>query len=300
METGPGAGESPGDVSSERFCRVFFASVFFASHHDQLIDQRIDEARRALWWGELVRTLLAIVIGSMVAILAWLLFDHWIYASGPLLRTLSLLALIAIATWFVVRRVWPVLTSRVSEEYAAWALEQGHSDYRQQLTSYVTLKPDGPVKGLRARIVSVLGSRAAGLLKAHDELPAEATGTFRWWIAAACVFALLMAYIVGSPKSSLASAQRLIAPLSAIDPAQRVSITEVQPGDAEALAGRSVPVSALVTGLRSEEAVVCRWAPDGAEFETELTYDATTGMHQGEMELPHSASGLVSYRTRSR
>ena len=76
----------------------------------------------------------------MVAILAWLLFDHWIYASGPLLRTLSLLALIAIATWFVVRRVWPVLTSRVSEEYAAWALEQGHSDYRQQLTSYVTLK----------------------------------------------------------------------------------------------------------------------------------------------------------------
>ncbi|MEO1524763.1 MAG: hypothetical protein AAFX06_04970 [Planctomycetota bacterium] len=263
---------------------------------DQLIDQRIDEARRALWWGELIRTLLAVAIGSMIAILAWLLFDHWVYASGPLLRTVSFVVLAAAAAWFLVRRVWPVLTSRVTEEYAAWALEQGHEDYRQQLTSYVTLKPDGPVKGLRARIVSVLGSRAAGLLKTHDELPAEATGTFRWWIAAALVFAMLMAYIVGSPKSSLASAHRLIAPLSAIDPAQRVSITDVEPGDGEALAGRSVAVSAQIEGLRREEAAYCRWVVDGAEFETELTLEASTGLHQGELELPHSASGLVLYR----
>ncbi|MEL6107001.1 MAG: hypothetical protein AAFU85_13225 [Planctomycetota bacterium] len=264
--------------------------------NDQLIDQRIDEARRALWWGELIRTLLTIVIGSMVAILGWLVFDHWVYASGPFLRSVSLVALIAVVTWFLVRRVWPVLTSKVTDEYAAWALEQGHSDYRQQLTSYVTLKPDGADKGLRARIVKVLGSRAAGLLKTYDELPAEATGTFRWWIAAAAVFALLMAYVVGSPKSSLASATRLIAPLSAIDPAQRVSIREVQPGDADALAGRSVAVSARVSGLREDEPVYCRWVCDGRASETEMSWDPSTGLHRGDIELPHSASGLATYR----
>ena len=262
---------------------------------EQLIEDRIEEARRALWWGELVRTLLTIAMGAMSAVLLWLVIDHWLYSPGPLVRSVALLAFLSVASWAIVRKAWPVLTSRVTREYAAWAIEKDHPDYRQQLTSYVTLRPAGVLRGIRARIVGVLGTRAATLLKTHDQLPTEATGTFRWWIATAVVFALLTAYIVGSPKSSVASATRLIAPLSDIDPAKRVQITEVQPGDSDALAGRRVKISARVTGLGSDEPVWCRWSVEETNLETELEYNFEYDLFQGEFNLPHSASGVVPY-----
>ena len=161
---------------------------------DQLIDQRIEEARRALWWSELTRTVLMVAIGSMLALLCWLVMDHWIYSPGPFVRALCFTSMVVCAFWFFFRRAWPVMTSNVTSEYAAWALEKDHSDYRQTLTSYVTLKKDTPQRGVRRRVVGVIGARAASLLKSHDSLPDEATGTFRWWIAAAAVFAILAAY----------------------------------------------------------------------------------------------------------
>ena len=204
-----------------------------------------------------------VAIGSMSAILIWLIMDHWIYSPGTWVRMGCLVALVAVAIWTLVRKAWPVLTSSVSDEYAAWALEQDNPNFREQLTSYVTLKSDAPERGVRARVIRVIGSRAASLLKSHDALPSEATGTFSWWIAAAAVFALLAGYIVASPKSSVASASRLVAPLASIDPAKRVQITGIVPGNAEALAGRTVDVSAEVKGLRTDEQVTLYWSKRG-------------------------------------
>ncbi|QEF96266.1 hypothetical protein Mal15_02930 [Stieleria maiorica] len=262
---------------------------------EQLIEQRIEEARRALWWSELTRTCLMVVIGSMLALLVWLVMDHWFYSPGRLVRSISFVSLVAVACWFLIRRAWPVMTSRVTREYAAWALEQDHPDYRQQLTSYVTLRDDQARRGIRARVVKVIGTRAASLLKSHDMLPREATGTFKWWITAAAVFALLAAYCVASPKSSLASAKRLAAPLASIDPARRVKIDDVRPGDAEALAGRELEVSAAVDGLRNGEAVMCRWSGSGTTQESELVLDPSSNRFTGTLRLDHAASGIVRY-----
>ncbi|QDV47664.1 hypothetical protein Enr13x_75750 [Stieleria neptunia] len=262
---------------------------------EQLIEQRIDEARRALWWSELTRTGLMVVIGSMLALLVWLVVDHWVYSPGPIVRSASFAALVTLAGWFLIRRAWPVMTSRVTREYAAWALEQDHPDYRQQLTSYVTLNDGDSRRGVRVRVLRAIGTRAASLLKSHDVLPREATGTFKWWITAAAVFALLAAYCVGSPKSSLASAKRLAIPLAAIDPARRVEIRDVLPGDAEALAGRDLKISADVDGLRDGEAVVCRWSTDGTPREAELELDPSSNRFVGTLSLDHAASGIVRY-----
>ncbi|MCA9138892.1 MAG: hypothetical protein KDB00_19105 [Planctomycetales bacterium] len=266
-----------------------------SSAADQLIDQRIEEARRALWWSELTRTGLRVAIGTMLALLVWLVMDHWFYSPGPLVRVICFVALLVTATRFFIRRAWPVMTSSVTPEYAAWALEQDHADYREQLTSYVTLKHDGGQRGVRSRVVRVIGARAASLLKAHDSLPNEATGTFRWWITAAIVFALLAAYCVGSPKSSLASAKRLVAPLASIDPAKRVQISDVQPGDAEAIAGRDLQVSAKVDGLRDDEPVLCRWLTDGPGHQSQLALDPSSGRFAGTIAIDHSTYGAVRY-----
>ncbi|MCO8122398.1 circumsporozoite protein- membrane associated protein, partial [Stieleria sp. TO1_6] len=262
---------------------------------DQLIEQRIDEARRALWWSELTRTGLQVVIATMLALLAWLIMDQWIYSPGPLVRALCFLSLAAAAGWFLYRKAWPVITSRVTTEYAAWALEQDHPDFRQQLTSYVTLKQSTGGRGVRARVVHAIGSRAASLLKTHDTLPGEATGTFRWWIAAAAILAVLAIYFVASPKNSFASAKRLVSPLANIQPARRVQIQDVQPGHSETLAGRSIDVSAKVVGLRHNEPVWCRWTGDGPDRQSQLELDPSTQRYSGKLDLDHGASGAMHY-----
>lgn len=263
---------------------------------ESLIEQRINETRRALWWSDLIRNALFFTIVAMGVVLLWVVIDQWVYSPGVGVRTLAFLASVGWGVWFLIGRFLPILTSRVTPEYAARSLERDLPELKQQLTSYVTLRPDTQASGLRRRVVNVLGARAAGKLQAYDALPAEATGTFRWWIAAAAVMAILLGYVVLSPKSTLASATRLIAPFASISPARRVTITDVQPGDAKAMAGRSVELSAKLKGLRADEAVTCRVNYGNREDELELELNSETGLHQAKLELPHTASGVVGYQ----
>ncbi|MCC9600626.1 hypothetical protein LOC67_08635 [Stieleria sp. JC731] len=261
---------------------------------EHVINERIEEARRALWWSELTRSVLRILIGGMSALLLWLVLDHWVYSPSIGVRVLCFAGSIGAGVWYFVRHTWPLMTKQVTREYAAWALEKDQPDYRQQLTSYVTLKPEAS-KGVRARVVQVIGSRAASLLKTYDVLPSEATGTFRWWIAAAALFAVLAAYAVASPKSSVESAKRLIAPLASIDPAKRVQIRNVSPGNTRTLAGRQVSVSAEVLGLFSDEIVTCLVTSETSEKQIELVFDENADAYVGNIDVDHSSTGSLQY-----
>ncbi|NNE00200.1 MAG: hypothetical protein HKN47_23010 [Pirellulaceae bacterium] len=275
------------------------------SSADRLISERIAEACRALWWAEVVRRGLFLTISLIVAVMVWVVVDQWIYSPGVIVRLLAGLAVAGSAVWYVVFQVVPVLTSSVRPEYAARSLERDLPEMKQQLTSYVTLRPDAgtPTQqqdaiasdALHRRVIRSIGSVAAGRLQAHDALPTEATGTLRWWMAAAAALALLAGYTVLSPKSTIASASRLVVPLAAIDPAKRVSIDDVLPGDVEAIAGRSVDISASVTGLRQGESVWCRWESASRENEFELSLNETTQRFEGSLTLSHSASGSIPY-----
>ncbi|MGI9472407.1 MAG: circumsporozoite protein- membrane associated protein, partial [Rubripirellula sp.] len=266
-----------------------------ASGADRLIDERIEEAQRALWWAELIRSSLTFVIAAIVALLVWLIIDQWIYSPGIGVRLVISLGLLAIASTYVVRVVLPLLRSSVRPEYAARSLERDLPELRQSLTSYVTLRGERNAGDLRSRVVRSIGSSTAGKLQRHDVLPDEATGTFRWWIATAVAFALLAGYMVASPKNSIRSAARLAAPIASIDPARRVNIEDVMPGDIEAIAGRMVSVSASVDGTRDDEEVICEWDLASGRESMVLSIDPESGRHSGELWIPYSASGSVPY-----
>ena len=61
---------------------------------DQLIATRIAEACRALWWAELVRTALGMVVIATSAVLIWSVIDQWIYSPGRLIRSLAFCGLL--------------------------------------------------------------------------------------------------------------------------------------------------------------------------------------------------------------
>ncbi|MFK8111882.1 MAG: circumsporozoite protein- membrane associated protein [Rubripirellula sp.] len=269
------------------------------SQADQLIEQRIAEACRALWWAELTRSVLRAVIAIIVLMLVWVIVDQWVYSPGVLVRTLLFVASVSALGGYGWFRVRPLLGSSIRPEYAARSLESDMPDLRQSLTSYVTLRGDRASGGLRSRVVRSIAAQTAGRLRAQDELPQEATGTLRWWLVTAAAFAVLVAYTVVSPKNSFKSAARIAAPLASIEPARRVSIKDVQPGNVEAIAGRALEVSANIDGIRDDERVLCRWElPSGQEAgtrETVLTRDSKSGRFAGQVDLPHAASGQVPY-----
>lgn len=263
----------------------------------RLIDERIEEACRALWWAELVRGGLTLLLVTMTALLAWVAFDHWIHAGGFLVRGIALAGLIAGAGWFFVRRIVPLFRSQIRPEYAARSLEHDVPEMRHALTSYVTLRGDGgPVSGLRNVVVRSIGTQAAGHLTSYDRLPREATGTFPLWIASAVALAALVGYALLAPKDSFSSAGRLLAPLASIEPPRRVSIRDVFPGDADVTAGRPIEVSATVEGLSGDEGVWCRWKIGGGERAVRLEPGERPGEFLGVAEVDPMASGEIPYR----
>lgn len=262
---------------------------------DQLIEQRIEEVRTALWWAELIRGVLCTFMVGLVAVLAWVIIDQWVFSASVGVRLLACAALVIWCGWRLVSSIVPLLGSTIRPEYAARSLERDLPEMKQQLTSYVTLRDRRDQPGLRSRVVRSIGTHVAGRLRAHDALPIEATGTFKWWIGAAALLALIVGYTALSPKNTLASVARLVAPLASIDSPKRVAISEVTPGDTDAIAGRSVGVAAKVEGLRTDEQVTCRWASSTGQRETELTYDESELRFSGPLQLDHAASGEVAY-----
>ncbi len=262
---------------------------------DQLIEERIGEACKALWWAEVVRSGLRLLILSIVALLVWVIIDQWVYSPGRGVRLIAFAGMCVLVVYYAWRRVVPLMGSSIRPEYAARSLERDLPELRQSLTSYLTLRNDLDTASLHGRVIRSMGSITAGRLKSYDELPLEATGTLRWWVATAAALALLVAYGVVSPKNTLQSASRLVAPLAAIDPARRVSIRDVEPGDIEAIAGRDVEVSAVVDGLRQDEQVYCRWDLTSGRSEIVLEYDPSANRYSGSLPLAHSANGEVPY-----
>ena len=262
---------------------------------ESVIESRIEEACRALWWSELTRSILAILLTLAAVLLGWVLIDQWVVSAGRGLRLAVFAAAVGWAGWYVWRRIVPLMRSRVRPEYAARSLERDLPEMRQELTSYVTLR-DGELPGLSNTVVRSIGARAAHRLRLHESLPLEATGTLRWWIATAAILALLVVYAAWSPKNTFQSASRLAAPLASIDPARRVSIRDVEPGDTDATAGRSLDVSARVDGLAEGESVWCHWVVSGRRESRELSREESTGRFSTRVELEHTATGTVLYR----
>ncbi|TWT82148.1 hypothetical protein CA13_36090 [Planctomycetes bacterium CA13] len=260
-----------------------------------LVESRIHEAQNALWWAELVRNSLKVILGVGTALLAWVIFDQWIYSPGILFRLVFCVALLGWISWMLVKRIWPVLTGTIRPEYAARSIERDNPEMRQELTSFVTLRDQQDDSGLRGKVIRSVGAHAAARLRKNDALPAEATGTMAWWLASIAMLAVIGAYGFASPKNSLQSARRLLMPTASIDPAKRVAIKDVKPGNQIAIAGRTIAISATISGLPNDEPAWCRWQLPDRAVETEMLRDQESERYVGEIILDHSTAGEVPY-----
>ncbi len=260
-----------------------------------LVESRIRETQNALWWAELVRSGLRIVIVILACTLGFIVVDQWIYSPGIATRSVCILCLLGWIVSQFVTRVVPILRGEIRPEYAARSLERDDPSMRQDLTSYVTLRDQQDSPDLRGKVIRSVGAHAAHRLREHDALPSEATGTLQWWLVTASLLASIVLYSAFSPKNSLQSASRLMLPFANIEPAKRVKISDVLPGNTEVMAGRSIEVSAVVEGTRLGDEVVCRWQNGDRENQLTLNLNDDSRRYVGEISLDHFASGEVLY-----
>ena len=261
----------------------------------KLIEARIAEVCSALWWAELIRASLTIVMVLMGALMLWFIVDQWIYSPGIVGRVIFLGTLLCGVVWFFSTRMVSILLGSIRPEYAARSIERDFPELRQALTSFVTLKDSRSQSELNQKVIRSIGAQAANQLKHNDVLPKEATGTLTYWLITAVLLALLAAYALISPKSVLDTTKRLAMPLATIEPARRVSIKDVLPGNAEALANRDIEVSASIKGLRENERTLVLWQIENREESADLRFDVDTNRYLTSLEIPHTASGTIPY-----
>ncbi len=107
------------------------------------------------------------------------------------------------------------------------------------------------------------------------------------------MLAVFCLYLVLSPKSPLRSAARVLWPWSSVEAPTRVTIHDVQPGDATVFHGDSLTVSAEVAGLRRDEPVLLLYSTaDGQLIDQGIQMTPAEGGYRYQCQLPPGKIGL--------
>ncbi|WP_417749511.1 hypothetical protein [Rosistilla oblonga] len=221
---------------------------------DAIISEHIENARRVLWRRELLTAVLIWAVGMLAALIAWAIADQWIFQAGAVLRTLVWLVLAAASiAWFTIRIV-PLLRHSIHPEYAAQSLERRVPQLHHSLLSYLTLRTDREIPGLRGVVVRSVASHAARrLADPHsDPLASEKQITLLSGSLLALI-AMLAIYAIASPKNTVQSVQRLMMPLASIEAPTSVRIGAVTPGDTQVAEGTSLTITAEIDGLKPDQ-----------------------------------------------
>ena len=195
-------------------------------------------------------------LGAMAA--AWLmlcLVDHWVSPLVPVLRWFAWLAIVGFSVYVLLHRILPLLLGRINLDYAAKRIENAEPRFKEGLLAWLQLSQRAD-SGVPRGVMSALTYRAYRFIGGQDPSSTVDSSPLIRSLATFLVLSLVMIlYSFVSPKSSLATAQRVAMPWRDIAPPTRVKISNIQPGDAVITAGKPLPISARCSGLLDGEPV---------------------------------------------
>ncbi|MDY0170955.1 MAG: hypothetical protein RBS80_30730, partial [Thermoguttaceae bacterium] len=223
---------------------------------ETVIDQRLRQARRHVRGIDLAAGLLWLTIGLLAYLLVFALLDHWVVTGGLGLlgRFLASLVLLAGAGVYVVRAVVPAVVYSIHPLFAAQALERSRPGVKNSLINFLLLREHR--HEMQPVVYDTVQRRAAADVAGVEvETAIERAHVFRLGYVLAGMLALCCLYFVLSPKSLVTSAARVLWPFGRIPAPTRVTIGEIEPGNATAYLGDTVTVTAVARGLRDDEPV---------------------------------------------
>jgi hypothetical protein len=266
--------------------------------YDQFIDQQLGKTCLRVKLVELGAYGMGLLGFLLAYLLLVVLLDHWVIELGFWGRLLALLALLGSVGWFLVRHLGPILIRRINPLFAAHAVEQTEPRFKNSLINYLMPSPGSRSNSF---VYSALRQRAAlDLRTVNPDNVVDWTHFIRIGYAVVALMVLLAAYTILSPKNVFQTMFRIAAPWADIARPACVRISDVQPGDHQALRGQQVRVSARIDGAASTDLVVLRYTTNDAQIvEKAVPMESTGAGLRYECLLPPEPAGVqqdVTYR----
>ncbi|MEX0641058.1 MAG: hypothetical protein WD468_00075 [Pirellulales bacterium] len=262
---------------------------------ERFIDRQIDRTGKYVKTVDLLSSLLTLAAGTIAYFLAVVAIDHWVVPGGlgTLGRSVVLIAWLIVAGGYLVRRVAPPILRRINPLYAATTIEQTSASFKNSLLTSLELREDRA--GVDETIFRSVERQAAGTLRT---VPVEATVDRSGLIRVGYVLAgLLLAaalYKAISPKDPLQTLLGVAAPWADVPVATRVAINDVRPGNATAVRGSKIEISAEITGLDADEPVVLRYSSvDGQITKVPVPMGVPEGGYRHVCSFPPVEAGLT-------
>lgn len=224
--------------------------------YNTYIEQQVEKTRRAVRLVDLTQAMLVMAIGLVALLLTATVLEHWILPGGlgTLGRSALFLAIVGCGGFYLVRRVWPLIAQPINPAYAAQAIERENPTLKNSLLNFLLFRREK--KTMPPAVFDALEEQAARRLSQTSvEDSVDRTALIKLGYVLLAIVAAATLYAMIAPKSSFATAARVLMPWANIAPPSRVVISRVEPGDVEIVQGDSVEISATVTGLSSDEEV---------------------------------------------
>ncbi|WP_425396875.1 hypothetical protein [Aeoliella sp.] len=262
--------------------------------YDKYIDRQVERTRRAVKLVDLTQSLLVLVIGLVAFLLTAAVLEHWVFAGG--LSTLGRLAMFALLLgglgYYTVRYVWPLLASSINPAYAAAAIEREHPTLKNSLLNFLLFRTHK--QEMPAAVYEALEEQAAQRLSVTSvEDSIDRSVLVKLGLVLLGVIVAAAAYTSLSPKSSLATAARVLMPWANIAAPSRVRIENIEPGNTEVIQGETVTVTASVFGLNDDDVVEVSYdVVDGQRLDQRATMQPVNDAGKFTVTLPADGMGL--------
>ncbi len=259
----------------------------------RFIDAQILKTRSHVRLIDVAGAMMTLAAGTIVFFLAAVLIDHWVVAGGlGFWSRLGLfLAGVAGAGYYCATRLLPLLIRRINPVYAAHTIERGQPSLKNGLVNFLLFRSN---RAALSQVVyeAVEEQAATGLAKVHVETLLDRSKLIKVGSVLLGLFIVCVLYKVASPKDPLRTVGRVIMPWADLEPPTRVTIRDVDPGDATVPRGRSVTVSAEVRGLpQGDQAWVLYSSGDGQVVDRRIAMDLPDGGYRYSAPLPAGGGG---------
>ena len=226
--------------------------------YEEYVDFQLEKTRSIVKRTDILTTVTTLTVAVIAYLFAFVVFDQWIIEGGfgYAARVVLLGLLLSYVTGMLVWRVLFPLLRQVNPLYAARVIERSDPQLKSNLVNFVDVKLSNAESA--PMVLKSMQKRAAVELSHIDvEEAVDHRPLLRVAYALLAVVIVAAAYIVWSPKGTLASVMRALLPTAPIEVATETTITEVNPNDDTDVPARTVvTIEADVKGKDANHAQI--------------------------------------------